>query len=786
MLTDIKILIVYTKGTFMDFKKAICSLLCTSALVVSMPTYADKVEKIIIEGNKRVESATIENYLKIKPGDEATTLSQEDSIHSLYSTSLFDDVKISYASGVLKVTVQETPLIIKVVIKGNSKIGTKNINKEILTKSGRSLKNKEIEHDIAKITEMYKKSGRFAVTVTSQVEKLKNNRAKVIFSISEGPKTSVRKIRFVGNEHYSTDHLRSIILTKEKAWYKFLSSDDTYDPDRMEYDLVLLSQFYQSMGYADFKILSSNAELSTTKDYFILTYAFDEGKKYNFGTVEVQNNIPDIKTAYIKRLINIRKGRVFSSKAIEQTEDKIADWLGNKGYPQVNVYHILEKDSKGHIANIRFIVDPAEKVYIGKIDIHGNLKTKDKVIRREFRIAEGDVFNRSYIEKADRNLRNLNYFEKVKIKTNPTNEPTRYDLDVEVQEKSTTSIGLEGGYNTSSGPFGRISFDDRNLLGTGKYFNTALQVAKRNTAYSIGITDPYFMDKDISLGTSLFYTHVGSGHVNQFFGESNAYTLNTKGARTSLGYDLADDLQHSIFYTIKRDDLSVSETQESIMIKEQIGRYTTSAVGQTLTLNMADNLYAPKSGYILSGTQEYAGVGGDNIYLKHEASLATYTSWAENKVTLKLSGETGNIHGLKKRTVRITDRFNLGDQTLRGFAARGIGPREKRTGEALGGKKYYSATAELQFPIGAPEEFSLSGALFTDVGGVWGVDIPKKSQDLYSRKNIYDNNAPRITYGFGIVWNTRMAPIRLYYAFRLRKQKYDEVQPWTVSMSASF
>jgi outer membrane protein insertion porin family len=220
------------------------------------------------------------------------------------------------------------------------------------------------------------------------------------------------------------------------------------------------------------------------------------------------------------------------------------------------------------------------------------------------------------------------------------------------------------------------------------------------------------------------------------------------------------------------------------MIQEQVGKFTTSAVGQTLTLNMADNTYDPKTGYILSGTQEYAGLGGDNIYMKHEASLATYTSFVQNKVTLKISGEVGNIHGLKKRPVRITDRFNLGDQTLRGFAARGIGPREKSTEEALGGKKYYSGTAELQFPIGAPEEFGLKGALFTDIGGVWDIDISKKS--TYSLNNVYNTDAPRITYGFGIVWNTRMLPIRLYYAFRLRKQKYDEVQPWSVSMSASF
>ncbi|MGV2433420.1 MAG UNVERIFIED_CONTAM: outer membrane protein assembly factor BamA [Rickettsiaceae bacterium] len=769
----------------MRVKQYISSLLCTSAIFVSTQAYGlDKVNNIIIDGNQRIESSTIENYLTIKKGDDATSILQEKSIHSLYNTSLFEDVKISYNSGTLKVSVKETPLVVKVVLKGNSKIGTKNINKVILTQSGHSLKNKDIEHDTAKILEMYKKSGRFAVKVVAKVEKLKNNRAKVVFHISEGPKTAVKQIRFIGNKHYSSGHLRSVILTKETAWYKFLSSDDTYDPDRMEYDQVLLTQFYQSVGYADFKILSTNAELASTKSHFILTYAFDEGPKYKFGNVELQNNIAELKTSHVRGLARISKGRLFNIKTIESIEDKIAEKLGNMGYPQANVYHVLEKDPSSKVANVKFIIDTSDKVFVRKINIRGNLKTHDKVIRREFRIQEGDIFNRSYIEKADRNLRNLNYFEKVAIKPIPTKDPSRYDLDVDVQEKSTTSIGLEGGYNTSSGPFGRVSFDDRNLLGTGKQLHGAVQVAKRSTSYSAGITNPYFMDKDLSLGITGFYTHVGSGHASQFFGESNSYTLNTKGARTSLGYDLADDLSHSVFYTIKRDELLVSQEQQSLFIKEQVGKYTTSAVGQSITYNRLDNSYAPKSGYLLSGTQEFAGVGGDNKYLKHEVSISKYNSFAENKVTLKLSAETGQIHGTKKHKVRINDRFNLGDQSLRGFAPRGIGPRDKRTGEALGGKKYYAATAELQFPIGAPEEFNLNGALFTDIGGVYDIDIKKGAE--YTKKDIYNSNVPRITYGMGLIWNTRIAPIKIYYAFRLRKQKYDEIQPWTLSLTTAF
>lgn len=759
-------------------------MLAASTILAPGLALAGKVEKIVIENNKRIEASTIKNYLYLKPGQEATKEAQAKSIHSLYDTSLFENVKVSYNNGTLKVYVEEMPLVIKVLAKGNAKIGTKTIDKAIVTKSGHSLKNRDLELDVQKILEIYKKSGRFAATVRPEVKKLPNNRVKVIFHISEGPKTSIKKIRFIGNKNYRDHHLRATIMTKESAWWRFLSSDDTYDPDRMEYDQMMLASFYKSVGYADFKMISANAELSPTKDSFILTYAFEEGPKYKFGTSELQNNMPATDSSKLRRLAFIPRGRTYNVNKIERIEEKISVFLANKGYPQANVYHVLEKDPKSKKVNVRFVIDPSEKVFIRKINIKGNLKTHDNVIRREFRIEEGDVFNRSYIEKGDRNLRMLNYFETVKVKPVATSDPRKYDLDVEVQEKSTTSIGLEGGYNTASGPFARVSFEDKNLLGTGKYLNTGVQVARRNTAYNFGITNPYFMGRDLSLGTSLFYTHQGSGHASQFMGESNPYTLNTAGARVSLGYALFEDLNHSVSYTIKQENLTVSKAQHSAFIREQIGKFTTSTASHSLTLNKLDNNYAPKSGFLASATQEYAGIGGNNKYLKHEASLTNYSSYFENNVTLKLSGEFGTIHGLQKRKVRISDRFNLGDQTLRGFGSRGIGPADKRTGEKLGGKRYYAATAELQFPVGAPEEFNLSGATFIDVGGVYGVDVKKDS--LYSKDDVRDNKAARISYGVGLIWNTRFAPIKLYYGFRYRKQKFDEVQPWTISLTTAF
>lgn len=773
----------------MSFKKSsspfIASLLVASTL--SWAAHAEHINRIIIEGNKRVERSTIESYLTIKQGDNLTQEKQDASIKSLFNTALFDNVKITHNAGTMYVQVEETPLVIKVSIKGNSKVSSKKIMEEVMTKQGSSLRLSDIEYDKNKIIEMYKKAGRFAVQVTPDVKKLENNRVKVTFNVIEGPKTAVKTIRFVGNNNYRNDELRSVILTKETAWYRFLDSNDTYDPDRMEADKRFLTDFYNSVGFADFKILSASAELSPTKDHFVLTYAIEEGQKYQFGNIEIQNNLKEVKTDLLSKKIKVRKGKLFNGNLIDKTEDAIGEWLGDHGYPLVDVNHEMVKNPITNTVDIKFIVDKASKVFVRKINIRGNLKTHEKVIRREFKIAEGDVLNRSQIVNAHRNLSRLDYFDpKILVDAKQTEIPGRYDINVDLQEKSTSSIGLDIGYNTASGPFARLSYEDRNVLGTGRDFNASVHKAKRSSTYSVGLTDPYFMDKNLSLGTALSYTTTSSKglHSHSFLGDNSPYALDTKSARVTAGYDLIDDLKHSINYTIKHDDLRVSQKQDSKFIKEQVGKYTTSEIGHSLILDKTDNINMPKSGFAIIGTQSYAGVGGNNKYLKHDITTDIYSSYADNKYTLKLSGSLGDIRAPNGHTVRINDRFNLGDASMRGFAPQGIGPRDKKTGEGLGGKKYYSATAELLFPIGMPQEFNLTGALFTDIGGVYDFDIKKGSD--YRRDEVHDSKDARISYGVGLIWNTRIAPIRIDYAFRFRKKSYDEVQPWHLRFSTHF
>jgi len=756
----------------------------TSTILCSFSCMAgERIDKITITGNKRIETSTIRSYLGLKAGEEYNLAKQNEAIKSLYATSMFEDVSIKFADGNLVVKVMEPAFISKVDFKGNSKVKSSVLSKELLTIAGESVSKAKIQSDIQKIKEIYKRSGRFSVLITSQLELQENNRVKVVFNIIEGPKTAIRHIHFVGNKQYREGELKSVILTKESAWFRFLETNDTYDPDRIEYDKELLKSFYQSVGFADFRVISATAELAPAKDHFVLTYSIEEGDKYNIGDISVDSKIVDIDVAAMSKLIDIKSGTVFNIKALERISEKMADKLASSGYPQVNVYPDAIRQKDRQAMDIKFVVDKADKVFVNKININGNLKTEDKVIRREFKIAEGDIFNRSYIEKGEQNLRNLDYFQTVSTKITPTNKKDRYDVNIDVEEKATSSIGFDLGYNTAGGPFGRLSFLERNLVGTGKYLTAGVTMARKSTNYYAGITEPHFMDKDLSLSGNIFKNHSGkSGGFGQI--EQN-YILDSKGLKASLGYDIKDDLSHEIEYTIKKDDLKSSGLSSSRFITEQMGKFTTSSIGQTLTWDKTDSRIVPKNGYIVSGSQEYAGLGGNNKYLKHEMDVKYFKSFINNKLTLKLAGSAGDIRGVSgAKTVRISDRFNLGDYSLRGFEAGGIGPRDKLTKEGLGGQEFYSFTTELNFPLGLPEEFNVTGAVFNDVGSVWRIKTNPKSN--YGADSFYNDKSLRSSVGVGVIWVTRFAPIRVDYAWAVKKKPYDEKQRFHIKFSTHF
>lgn len=738
-----------------------------------------RINSIVITGNQRVERSTIQEYLGFEVGDQFNDAKRSDAIKSLYSTTLFEDLSIKYNAGKVYVNVQETPLVSRVLFVGNSKVKTSMLANEIYTSAGESLKTARLAADVEKIKEIYKRTGRFTVGVTSRLERQENNRVRVIFEVKEGPKTGIKQIVFIGNENYKDSELRSIVMTKESRWFRFLETNDTYDPDRIELDKYLLGQFYKSVGYADFRVISVTADLDTTREGFVLTYSVDEGERYKFGEISFENKLSNINDMEIAPFIKKQDGNIFNMKKMENLSENISNYLASKGYPQVDVYPDLDVDSLNRVVHVKIVVDHARRIFINKININGNLKTEDRVIRRQLKIAEGDLYNRSKLERGEQNIRNLDYFEKMNLTLKPTEKDDRYDVNIDVEEKSTSSLGFDVGYNTAGGPFGRISFLERNLIGTGRYLNAGVQAGQKNTNYYASITDPNFLDRDLSLTTNFFKNQSGrkSGFNN---GEQN-YSLRSIGGGASLGYDITDDLSHSIDYQLKRDNLRAPGSSSSIFIREQMGNFTTSSLGHSLTYNQLDSVVLPKNGYTISGSQEYAGLGGNTGFLKHELEGKMFMSFFENKYTIKFGANGGIIRGARGKKVRISERFNLGDSSLRGFDFGGIGPRDKETEEGLGGQKFYSLSSELNFPVGLPEEFNVTGALFVDAGALWDVD-----SSAVTAKGIYNDKDLRVSYGFGFLWMTRIAPIRVDWGFPIKKKSYDKTRTFHIRFSTHF
>lgn len=763
--------------------KSLCTILLSSTILYSHAASADKVSDIVINGNHRVEKDTILNYLTLKKGEEYSEGKERESIKDLYNTNLFDDIKIKFNKGLVEVDIKETPLVTKVELQGNSRIKSSIIKKELIAHKGSFLNKSDIKADVAKIKELYRKSGRYAVSVNAKIKELDSKRATVTYQIAEGPKSSIKYINFVGNRNYKDSELKSVLITKESAWFRFLDTSDTYDPDRVDYDKFLLEKFYHSLGYADFRVISSSAQLSETKEYFTLTYTVEEGGLYKFGNISIESKVDAIDPNLFEKLISIKEGEKYNGSKLEKISEEINEKLADLGFTGAIIYPDEKKNSDTKIVDIKFIVEKGSKTYIDKIIINGNLKTRDNVIRRQLKLNEGDLFNRSAIQKGEQNLRNLDYFEKVNLEIEPSaNGNNKANVKIDVEEKSTSSIQFEVGWNSIDGPVGRINFVERNLLGTGRYLTAGIDKYERKTSYNVGVTDPYFMDRDLLVGVK-FFDSESKGN------SSTPYSQQTIAGTTQLGYEVTTDLRHDIAYMYKADKLYVANRYSpSIFIQEEFGKTNTSSVANSLTYDKTDSVVVPKNGYILSATETYAGVGGDKKYLKHEADFKLFKSFYNNDFTLKISGDAGKVHGIQKHKLGITDRYSLGDYSFRGFAPGGLGPRDTSKGdikgEGLGGKNFYTLSTELFFQIGFPKEFNVQGSVFCELGSLWGYDI--KTPHLYNRDKVLDSTTPRVTVGAGIIWITRIAPISIYYGLPIKREKWDKTQPWSFRFSTSF
>jgi len=750
------------------------------------------ISDIRIEGAQRIEPETIRSYLLIQPGDPWDEETVDKSLKALFATGLFADVNLRRVGNTLVVRVVENPIINRIAFEGNNKIDEKDLSAEIQLRPRVVYTRTRVQNDVNRILDLYRRRGRFGATVEPKVIQLTENRVDLVFEINEGEYTGVKSINFVGNHQFSDSKLRSVIETKESRWYRFLTSADSYDPDRLQYDRELLRRYYLTEGYADFRVVSAVAELTPDRDGFIITFTLDEGERYRFGKIDVNIKLKDLPADTVLPLLTVHSGDWYDADAVEKSISALTDALGNRGYAFVEVKPNISRNREDHTVDITFDVQEGPQVYVERIDIVGNVRTLDKVVRREFQLVEGDAFNTSKMQRSQQRIKNLGFFKKVEVTNSPGSAPDKTVVTAEVEEQSTGELSLGLGLSTTDGPLADINIRERNFLGRGQDLRIGTVVSFRSQQVDLSFTEPYFLDRNIAAGFDLFEIKT-SPTENFFSGVTPPYQQFSYGGALRTGYQITENLRQTLKYTVRSDDITNIQPNTSLFIALQAGQHTTSEIGQVLLYDRRDDRIDPTSGYYASIGNDFAGVGFGVDYVRNKVTAGYYYSVAPEWV-LSVTGEAGYIFGWNGQQVLLQDRFFVGGDNLRGFQSAGIGPRDTVSGDALGGQKYYLGSVTLGVPLGLPKELGLSGRVFTDFGTLYHLEpttltlTPSQSAAAGGQTTLTAVQSPaiRASVGVGVSWKSPVGPIRLDIAYPVRKESFDKTQFFRVSFGTRF
>jgi outer membrane protein insertion porin family len=791
------------------------------------------VNSIVVQGNRRVEADTVRSYFKVGPGEHLDAAKIDAGLKALYASGLFDDVHITQSGGHIIVTVVESPVINRLAFEGNHRMKDEQLQEEIQSKARDSLSRPRVQADTQRIIDVYHRNGRFDVTVVPQIIERPNNRVDLIFVVNEGEKTGVKSINFVGNKSYSSWRLKEVIKTSESNFLSFLQTTDVYDPDRMEADRDLIRRFYLKHGFADVQVVSAVAEYDPAKKGFLVTFTIEEGPLYHFGAADIQSNVRAIDSQSLRSVMRMRQGDIYNGEAIEKTVEDLTVEVARRGYPFATVRPRGDRNPQTRTINVSFVVDEGTRAYIERINIHGNIRTRDYVIRREFDIAEGDPYNRALIDRAERRLKNLNFFKSVKITNEPGSAPDRVVINVELEEQSTGDFSIMGGYSTAEGWLAQMSVSERNLLGTGRYAKVALTYGEYVRGAEFNFIEPYFLDQRLAAGIDLFAKETLS---NSYL----SYGTESYGGSFKLGIALREDLALQLRYSIytqritlpsylddcnniNPDFVNTSPSpaalmaaaaqglfypgfnntdcylygQASLPVRAELaaGTTLTSLAGYGLTYNTLDNNKSPTNGLLFTFGQDFAGIGGDVAYMRSALDLHTYYEVVPDLIgILHLQG--GNMIGLGGQEVRLLDDFKMGPNLVRGFAPAGLGPRDITPGtsnDAIGGTNYWGASLEFQYPFYfLPKDTGFRGAVFVDAGSVWGY----KGETTYAATGevngvinstagsfvcqcgmqFADSSFVRSSAGASIIWDSPFGPLRFDFAYPITKTGYDRTQ----------
>ncbi|QOZ09390.1 outer membrane protein assembly factor BamA [Bradyrhizobium sp. CCBAU 51765] len=819
------------------------------AIFVSSSAFAQTVQSISVEGNRRVEVETIRSYFKPGPGGRLDQAAIDDGLKALIETGLFQDVRINRgAGGQIIVSVVENPVIGRLAFEGNKKIKDEQLSAEVQSKARGTFSRAMVQSDTLRIAEIYRRSGRYDVRVTPEVIEQPNNRVDLIFTIEEGAKTGVKSIEFVGNNAFSSYRLRDVIKTRESNLLSFLASGDIYDPDRVEADRDLIRRFYLKNGFADVQVVAALTEYDPEKKGFNVTFKIEEGAQYRVGAVNFRSSIPNFDPTSMRAYSRVNVGSLYNVESIEKSVEEMQIEASRRGYAFAVVRPGGDRNFEAHTVSVVFNIDEGPRTYIERINLRGNTRTRDYVIRREFDISEGDAYNRALVDRAERRLKNLDYFKSVKITTEPGSSSDRVILIVDMEEKSTGDFSISGGYSTTDGALAEVSVSERNLLGRGLFAKASVTYGQYARGYSLSFVEPYLLDYRVALGLDLYQRE-------QLANSYISYGTKTLGFSPRLGFSLREDLALQLRYSIYQQEITLpsylancnnvqflpdgsanplfnpspafanangislastnglgcyNDGEASLPVRKELanGKTLTSALGYTLTYNTLDNNKNPTDGLLIDFRQDFAGVGGDVSYLKTVADGKYYTPLVSDIVGIvRLQGGILTKVG---SDLRMLDHFQMGPNLVRGFAPNGIGPRDLNpfgTQDALGGTKYWGASLELQMPFWfLPKEVGLKGAVYADAGGLYDYQGPTSwtatnevnapgcipstinpsSAGTCTGLVFDDSKVVRTSVGVGLIWQSPFGPLRFDYAVPLTKGKYDRTQEFRFGGGTTF
>ena len=861
------------------------------APVVAAPV---TISSVTVSGAQRLEPDTIRSYIQLRPGQVYSQAAADQALKDLYATELFSEVQIRNDSGVVVIEVKENPVINRVILEGNKRLKDEKINPEIKLAPRQIFTRSKVRADVARIIELYKRQGRFAATVEPKMVQLDQNRVDVVFEINEGPKSKVRQINLIGNAKFGDGDLKGQMVTKESRFYRFFSGGTSYDPDRLAFDQQKLRQYYLTQGYADFRVVSAVAELTPDKKDFIITYVVEEGERYKFGDVKVESQLREFDGEKVAQRLRMKAGDWYNAKLVEDTVEQLQESVGTFGYAFADVRPEFQRNKADLTMGITYVLNEAPRVYIEKVEVNGNTLTQDKVIRREFRLAEGDAFNTFQVKRSTNRIKSLGYFqEKFEVEQKPGSAPDRIILEANVEEKPTGQLQLSAGFSSLESFILQASIQQNNFRGRGQTIGTSLNYSRYSKSAEISFTEPYLFDRNVSAGADIYRRDYNSfNFVNS--NRNTLYKQTTTGLQGRLGVPLTEFVTAVGRYTFNYDDVTLDRNQfftpdasgnltcnpllAGRYLCDALGQRTSSILGASLIYDALDNRARPTRGQtaVLSG--DFAGLGGSVKYARARFNAAKYWPVLGNFI-FSVSGEGGVIKSLENRAgagiddIRLTDRFYLGEPQMRGFDIRGVGPRVLRipyvdddgnpatplvlstdrkqfTDDALGGKFYYLAHAELEIPLGSgARELGLRPSIFADIGSLFGIKNPivldRPNGDFIAQRDangsplfnqidmatvvggvctpsatstttnainpnppsclmnasntalgtqippfkevfLGDSKKPRVSVGVGVNWNSPFGPFRIDFAKVLLKQKGDDTKAFTFNVGTQF